>query len=277
MARGTYLFFIDETGNYSKDDFLLRGGFLVNALDYLEFYKVVLQLKAEKNFLYNQEIKWHDLSTALHLKKKNKPFKTNKTWRYLKKFSTDDIEGYIKKLFSLIAEQDIKVITTISLGEKNRETNSNLDEEKLLKFQLQNLMQRAQYTFQEDNSCGIIIYDTINKNKDKFLRSAYQEIRSIDNFVKDYSNIIDSLFCEISNFNIGIQIADFIIGCIAGCLRGYEFSTELYKDYIYSKLRRHNNRILGRGLMPIPNQDTTLHQIIKEKLLYETTPHCQDT
>lgn len=261
----TYLFFIDDTGTNRHNKFVLRGGFLIKVDDYINLFKDFLSLKAQYN-INAQEIKWSDLTSALCLKSRypDKTFESTKRYYYLQPFSVEKIKEFICRIFQLFNNYNYLVITTIAYGKPGHQDHF------LYKAELQNLMQRAQHEMKSQGTNAILIYDSDNKEKERKFKEAYSSIRDADPFIKDYTNIIDTIFCENSSYASGVQFADFIVGIIAGALRDYEFSKYIYQNFLFNKVRKSSGffkRIMGYGLLAIPTDNSLLNTEIREKLV----------
>jgi hypothetical protein len=254
MTRSTKFFFIDEQGSFGgKEDWLLRGGFLINVEDYL---KLNNQIKSLNNRLFGQsrEVKWSHIQSAIYLKTNDKPL--GREIFYLNSFSINDLNNYLNSFFKIVSDIDIKII--INLSVRSELVRDIKKQESFIKMQLQNLMQRCQFAGQEEGFISILVHENENTSKDdKIKKEVYREIINNDSFVKDYNLIVDNLFIEFSNLNIGIQVADFIIGAIGGTLRNYETSTRIYTQHLKSKVRRNpkDGSSVGWGILPLPNKN----------------------
>lgn len=256
MANNTRFFFIDEQGTLNNDHkWLLRGGFLVDVYDYLKVNKRIKKLNFEL-LNENREIKWSHISIAIYLKNKNKTL--GEDINYLEKFSVEQLEAYLDSFFQILSEFDLKIIVNVS--EKTEVIKFIKKQESFIKMQLQNLMQRCQYAGQEDKFVTILVHENENTNKDdKIKKDVYKEIINSDSFIKDYSLIVDNLFIEFSNLNIGIQVADFVVGVMSATLRDYATSKSLYAKYLKPKVRRNkkDGSSIGYGIITIPNPNTS--------------------
>lgn len=265
--KKTNFFFIDEQGSLNNDHrWLLRGGYLIDVNDYLNLNKKIKKLNV--TFLgETREIKWSHVSAAIFQKERNKPL--TEDFQYLDKFTIEELKEYLGHFFKLVSQFNIKIIFNIS--ERRELTKHIRRQQSFVKIQLQNLMQRCQFAGQDENFVTIIVHENENTFKDdKIKKEAYQQIINSDSFIKDYNLIVDNLFIEFSNFNTGIQVADFIIGTLSGVARGYQTSNFLYTKYLKSKLRRNKEgtSVVGYGMIPIPNQKTSPTFSLKMSALY---------
>lgn len=110
--------------------------------------------------------------------------------------------------------------------------------------------------------------DELNPDKIKKLKLACHEIAVTGDFIK-YKNIYSGVLTESSLQSAGIQIADYAAGIMNGYLRGallsrgkYEFATDLFNEFILSRLRRHpDDRIMGYGVREVPS-DANIRNIL---------------
>lgn len=262
----TFLFFIDDSGKNGYSQYVSRGGLLISAGEYISLANEIKATKVKHKFGAYQETKWSDLTIALTLKDKDphRIFKKTKSWAYLQAHTSEQIKQYILDIFSLLPKYNIKIISTIAIGLPGHA------EHFIYKAELQNLMQRVQHELKGTEDNAILIYDSECKEKENQLKDAYNKITETDPFIAEYRNIIDNLFCETSNYSAGIQMADYIEGAIVASLRGYPFSKEIYKKYIFQKLRKSSGffqRIVGYGLLAIPTNNDTLNKSITNNLI----------
>ena len=141
-------------------------------------------------------------------------------------------------------------------------------ESELLKFHLQEAMQRVNMDAQP-NRFATIIMDELNPEKIKELKLACHEIAVKGDYVK-YKNIYSGVLTENSAQSAGVQLADFAAGLMNSYMRGallsrgkYEFATDLFNEFIRPRLRRHaDGRIMGFGVREVPS-DSSIRQKIE--------------
>lgn len=249
--KATKFFFIDEQGSLNNDqDWLLRGGFMIEVSDYLRLNREVRALNSS-TFSSSGEVKWSEISSYIYLKKNGKGI--GKNLEHLKSFSTESLERYLMSFFEIISRYDIHIVMNIS--HKPILCNFVRKQGSLVKMQLQNLMQRCQFEGQENNFITILVHENENTTQDdRVKKEVYKEIIESDSFIKEYDRIVDNLFIEFSNLNIGIQVADFIVGAISGTAREYSTSKKLYDAFLKSKVRTYRGEMIGGGILPIPNK-----------------------
>lgn len=136
-------------------------------------------------------------------------------------------------------------------------------EEEMLKFHLQEVMQRVNMDAQP-NEFTTIIMDELNPDKVKKLKRACYAIAVKGDFIK-YKNIYFDILTECSSQSAVIQFADFSAGVMKGYLkrallsRGkYEFATDLFNEFVLPHLRHHaDGCIMDYGIREVPS-DTAI-------------------
>ncbi len=257
----TYLVFTDEAGAYNKKPsetfrhshpFYIRSNVRFSADDYRKFQNEIEKLNTKYNIPLNDEIKWSDL-WRVHKGKYRSEF--------LKSMPEKTLEGYYRRVFNRAVDKDsLQFIFTITCVYTQSCYHS---EEEMLKFHLQEAMQRVNMEAQPDDFATIIM-DELNPDKVKKLKTACHEIAVKGDFIK-YKNIYSGILTECSSQSAGIQLADFAAGIMNGYLRGallsrgkYEFATDLFHEFILPHLRHHSDgRIMGYGVREVPS-DTTI-------------------
>jgi hypothetical protein len=267
LGNDIYFFFIDDQGSINNNqEWLLLGGLLINVQDYHNLSRDIKSYCSNIPFINNaKELKWSDLSAAMYLKRKEQPFKPNKPYSYLSNVEIREIENFIKNYFQLVNRYNYQIILSVS----NKQYFENKLSKSFIKLQIEDLLQRVQYEIQSSGSLAIFTHDSRpNKEENNTVKSIYKEILSSSKFVTDFKNIIDNLFIEDSHLNSGIQISDFIIGVISGCLRGYNFSKNLYQNYLKQKLRKSpTGNVIGFGILPTGlTQNDEYKHILKTSL-----------
>lgn len=262
-----YLIFSDETGAYCKNPnekfrhshpFYIRSNVRFSSDDYRKFQNEIQELNKQYGVPIGEEIKWSDL-WEIHKGKYRSEF--------LKEKSEDSLKGYYRRVFNhAISKNSLEFIFTITCIYTQPCYQS---EEGILKFHLQEAMQRVNMDAQPDDF-AIIIIDELNPDKIKKLKLACHEIAVTGDFIK-YKNIYSGILTESSLQSAGIQIADFAAGIMNGYLRGallsrgkYEFATGLFDEFVLPHLRHHpDGRIMGYGVREVPSDAN-----IRTKLTY---------
>jgi hypothetical protein len=242
-------FFIDDQGSLSsKDKWVLLGGLLMSIGSYNEISKEIKALN--KQFFGNnvKEVKWSDLQACIYQKNKGKKFKSNKA-SYLNMYSIEFLEKYIENFFRVLNKYNYQVI--ISIAHKDLVSNL-ISKDNFLKCQVEDLMQRVQYHNQTNGGLSTFIHDSRSSQHDNNnIKDTFEKLLRTSRFGVEYERIINNLFIEDSHRNEGIQIADFIIGVTSATLRGYPFSSSIYRRFIGKHIRRSNlGEIIGYGIMP---------------------------
>ena len=262
----SYIIFTDEAGAYNKlpsepfrrsHPFYIRSNVYLTTEDYRIFQNEIQALNRQYGVPVGEEVKWSDLWEAQKGKYRAE---------FLKKIPADRLKGYYRKVFQYAFEKgSVLYFFTVTCVFTQP---CFFTESEILKFHLQETMQRVNMDMQPDGFATIIM-DELNQEKVKRLKAACHEIAVIGDFI-DYKNIYSGILTESSSQSPGIQLADFAVGAINGFLRDallsrgkYEFSTDLYNEFIAPRLRHHaDGRILGYGVREVPSD-----AVMRTKLL----------
>lgn len=261
----SYFVFTDEAGTYTKrpsepfrrsHPFYIRSSVLISVDDYRVLQQELKELNTEYGIPTGEEIKWSDLWEASKGKYRQ---------GFLKRYDADRLKGYYRKVFELAsAKESLTYIFTVTF---QYIPHGYQDEIYVLKFHLQEAMQRVQMTVQPDGFATIIM-DELNQDKVKLLKEACHKLAVDGDYVK-YGNIYNGILTECSSHSVGIQLADYAAGAMNGYLRrcflsrgSYEFANGMYTDYLKPYLRKsHDGRIMGYGIREVPS-----HSEIRRKL-----------
>lgn len=256
MSESLFVF-TDEAGAYNKlpsepfrrsHPFYIRSNTYLSADDYRVFQGEVQALNKRYGIPVGEEVKWSDL-WEIHRGKYRAEF--------LKGLSEEKLKGYYRRVFQCATAKDsVRFLFTVTCVFIQPCYHS---ESELLKFHLQEAMQRVNMDAQPDGFATIIM-DELNPDKIKKLKAACHEIAVTGDLVK-YKNIYSGVLTESSSQSPGIQLADFAAGIMNGYLRGallsrgkYEFATDLFNKFIRPNLRSHpDGRIMGYGVREVPS------------------------
>ena len=251
------MIFTDEAGVYNKrpnekfrhsNPFYIRSNARFSADDYRLFQNEIEELNQYYNIPVGEEIKWSDL-WEIHKGKYRAEF--------LKSKSEDTLKGYYRRVFNrAVDKKSLEFIFTVTCVYTQ---SCYQAEEEVLKFHLQEAMQRVNMDAQP-NGFATIIMDELNPDKIKKLKTACHEIAVKGDFIK-YKNIYSGVLTECSSQSAGIQLADYSAGIMNGYLRrnyisknNYEYAADLYDEFIFPHLRRHaDGRIMGYGVREVPS------------------------
>lgn len=257
-----FFVFTDEAGVYNKrptekfrrsQPFYIRSNICFSIEDYKSFQNEIQELNNRYHIPVGEEIKWSDL-WEIH----NGKYRAD----FLKKYKEDTLKGYYRSVLKLASrKKSFYLLYTVTCIFTQACYQS---EEEMLKFHLQEAMQRFNMDAQPDGFSTIIM-DELNLEKIKKLKTACHEIAVKGDFIKKYKNIYSGILTESSSQSAGIQLADFAAGIMNGYLRAtllnrgkYEFAMDLFTDYIQPNLRHHSDgRIMGFGIREVPS-DTNI-------------------
>ena len=253
----TFLVFTDEAGAYNKHPsepfrrshpFYIRSNAYLSTNDYRLFQGEVQALNKYYGIPVGEEVKWSDLWEIQRGKYRAE---------FLKGLSEDKLKGYYRRALQCATAKDsLCFFFTVTCVFTQLCYHS---ESELLKFHLQEAMQRVNMDAQPEGFATIIM-DELNLDKIKKLKAACHEIAVTGDFIK-YKNIYAGVLTESSSQSPGVQLADFAAGVMNGYLRGallsrgkYGFATSLYKEFVAPRLRKHaDGRIMGYGVREVPS------------------------
>ncbi len=111
------------------------------------------------------------------------------------------------------------------------------------------------------NNVSILFLDSVNPKIDKYLRDIYHDIYQERDFIKENSHIFDSIAFGLSHHSFGIQLADYCVGILNGCLKKMEVAIELFNDLIWPKIRKSSKengkekKVWGYGILEVPTNN----------------------
>ena len=259
MALQTYFVFTDEAGVYQQhpsektirnSPFYIRSNVIMTAEAYKAFQSDMQELNKKYGVPVGEEIKWADL-WSLH--------KNNPRTDFIATMSEDKLKGYYRRVFHR-AQSAVFLFTITSL----RGQNCVWSEDTLLRFHLQEALQRIQMDAQSPEGFAMLIMDELNEEKLKHIKSACHELTVRGDFISKYSSVYHGVLTECSAQSFGIQLADFAAGAMNGYMRralydksNYAFAKDLCDAYVLPRLRHHTNgAIMGYGVREVPSNTT---------------------
>ncbi|MGA1847586.1 DUF3800 domain-containing protein [Deferribacter abyssi] len=263
----TYFCFSDEAGYYKQDmsnrqlrshPFYVRVTLMMNSNEWKTLNDEFRKLKEEYNLPLAKELKWSYL--WLLRKFKNKEIPDDHEIKFLDNFNYHTLVEFVEKSLMLINRLKYKkIIVTYTRNSKNYK----IKEKEMLKFHLQEHLQRIQMELQFNReNLAVLFIDPINNEKNEFLRKIYFDLYNNGDFIKNYNCIKDSLNIENSHHSVGIQITDYIAGVFLSFLKSskreknYFQGMQMFFNYIYPNLRRVlNGNVIGYGIREVPKDD----------------------
>lgn len=251
----------------------LRSTLIINSSEWKKLNNAFLLLKEEYNIPRHLEIKWSNLWSLRNAQKFSKKIEDETGIRHLKDYNYQDLIEFVGRSVELITTLEFKkIIATVTFNS----IGQNPKEEQIIKYHLQDTIQRIEMEVQFDNkNLAVLFIDPINNSKNELFRRAYHQLYMQGDFIEKYNCIKDSLNIENSHQSVGIQIADYISGCIGSILKmnstnKYENALSIFNKYIKPNLRvRHDGKIIGYGLVDIPKSDTAKNYINQQLKLVD--------
>lgn len=274
-----YFIFTDEAGAYQKrpsdahirsHPFYIRANVCMSIDDYRQYQIEMQRVNGEYEIPFDEEIKWSDLWS----KERKKPRNDR-----ISQMSSDRLKGYYCKVFELATAKKSTMFLFTVTDIVGRTCGWRI--ETLYKAHLQDAFERIQMDLNNTDDFATFVMDELNIETIKEIKSACHEFTIHGDFVK-YKNLYQGVLTENSLYSPGIQLADYAAGVMNGYLRGkivspgnYQFATNLFSDYIISRIRSHSNgTIVGYGVIDVPKKhllekNLKLCSNIKGELGYE--------
>jgi hypothetical protein len=270
-AMTIYFIFSDEAGNYIKDQtedftrknpYFVRGTVFIKADDWAELFSEFKKLKQKYDLPEDKDMKFSYVWSLQKHKNRNEPVPDNRDYSFLKEYDPEELMNFVQESLELLQKLSFcKIFCTVT---SNFYTYA-YDEEDMHQMHLKNVLQRIQMEIQyEPENLGVLFIDSLSPRKDNMLRNIYANIYHLGDFIKEYTNIKDSLNIELSHQSVGIQIADYVSGVWNGLLRDYPESSKLFNSHIRPLLRKNGEIIIGYGVVNIPSNKGYRNQLIKK-------------
>ena len=270
----TYFCFSDEFGDYKPNmsekqinshPLYLRSTLIINSSEWKQLNNAFLLLKEEFNIPRHLEVKWSNLWSLRQAQLSSKTIQPGSSIWDLKNYDYHHLIEFVCRSIELITSLDFKkIIATVTFND----FSPNRKEEDLIKYHLQDTMQRIEMEIQNNpENLAVLFIDPVNNSKNELFRKAYSKLYQEGDFIEKYKCIKDSINIENSHQSVGIQIADYISGCIGSVLKlkdtnRYEKAVEMFNNYIIPNLRvRHDGKIIGYGIVDIPKTEKAKNKI----------------
>lgn len=249
----------------ARHPYYLRTSLIMLANDWKNFNTQYRTLKTTYGFPLHKELKWSFAWSVRSHQKNGHPIQTNRPYKYLESVPYNDIIRFINESLNLLhALTDPKIVITVTVNQ-----NVHLTESSILKFHLQEAIQRIEMELQGNNdNLGIFFIDPISRQKDAILREYYNELFRTGDYILNYSHIKDSILMENSHHSVGIQIADYISGATNSILKEsgngrYTRGCEMFRDHVSPFIRRNSQgSVLGHGLREVPRNQATRQTLL---------------
>jgi hypothetical protein len=273
----TFFCFSDEFGDYKPNmsekqinshPIYLRSTLIINSNEWKQLNNAFLLLKEEYNIPRHVEVKWSNLWSSRQAQLHSKTIQPGSSLWNLKEFDYHHLVQFVNRSVELITKLKFKkIIATVTFNDLIQ----NHKEEDIIKFHLQDTMQRIEMEIQYDpENLAVLFIDPVSTSKNELYRKAYHELYQEGDFINKYKCIKDSINIENSHQSVGIQIADYISGCIGSILKlkdinRYENAMVIFNNYIHPNLRvSHDDKILGYGIVDITKSDSAKNKILHQ-------------
>lgn len=224
----TYFIFSDECGNYNKvrsknfiknHPYYVRSNVIITDENYQIFEKAVVQLNRKFMFKEYGEVKWSFIGDIFN---KRPP-------EGFEEVTLEILKSYISEFIQLALNAAVSLIFTITDNSKS----TKLEDSTLIKWHVQNALQRIQMNLEKNDGYGVFILDDLSDKNKQVNKTIYNQMCQGD-FV-NYGNLKKSILIDYSHQCVGLQLADFTAGILTNSLRriqasgqGYQFAWDLF-------------------------------------------------
>lgn len=268
-----YFIFSDEAVDYSNSPsqrflkahpYFIRSGLVIKGEDWPSLRDGFNRLQNETGLPIDCELKWSHVSSIIQHRKRREPIPKDRDYSRFGCFSNEELLGFVKDTVGLLKTCDFcRIVYTLTDNNLVQQIAKN----KLYKMHIQDLMQRTEMELQGIEGLAVMFLDPKDETTDSLVRSAYTSIYHDGDFISSYLHISDSLSFLFSNQSFCIWFADYVVGIFNGFMRGYKESTELFKNQIWSLIRKNPiGNPLGWGICEVP-KDSNVRDKIKKRLV----------
>ncbi len=263
VGNNTYFVFSDEAGDYQEvrtdrfftaHPFFIRAGVAIKAFDWPALRDNYNTIRKEIKLPDYCEAKWADICSIIAHRRRNENIPEGRSYSCLSNYSNEELICYVKKTLHLLTtcETPFAVFTVTD--------NSNVGAvavDKMHKMHIQDLMQRVEFELQKYNGLGVMFLDSKDKTIDNIIRNAYSSIYLDGDFIRSYRHIVDSTAFVLSHQSFGIRLVDYYAGIFNNFLRGYNESSDLFREEIWPILRKNpSGDPMGWGICVVPNNES---------------------
>jgi len=210
------------------------------------------------------ELKWSDICSIIAHRKRGEIIPSVRHYTRFKDYSNEELLGFVKATVGLLRQCDTcYIVYTLTYNSLVQ----HIAKKELYKMHIQDLMQRTEMELQGIGGLAVMFLDPKDEATDSFVRSAYATIYRAGDFISTYLHITDTLSFVLSNQSFGIRFADYVGGIFNNFMREYPESTELFKNQIWSLVRKNPiGNPLGWGICEVP-KNSSVRNRIRERLI----------
>lgn len=216
--------------------YFVLAGFMINADQILNIETSLKDIKLKYGLNPYHEVKWNTRYKDLGI--------DYNQIIDMKKDVMNTVNGYKNSVIGIIMDKEYCY--------KNKEfINTHND---LYALALHLLMERCCMQITDEkgrntNSPAILFADSrkndSNNKLDIELQTSYLRAKNMGTHFVKFPNFCDSLIFADSDYNAGVQIADF---CAGAMFRKYESNDETFFEILKPSIRKHNGKIDGAGI-----------------------------
>lgn len=237
-----YLLFLDESG-LPDDEIFALGGIAVRADRWAELKSRWDGCLESHGWPDDREIKWSDVGRNLD-------------------------PDLVDSAYECVTALPVVAFTTVLYTSINGYDEFFSTPEKTYATAVKFIAERFQRFLAHEDSYGVIVVDSRWDQKDEQVRRFFRDIQREGTGFSHLDRIVDSLLLGPSNYSLGLQIADLVVGpARATAVHGLGEGSRRHKQLTESIYDRHpaTGEVLGVGLKyfpdiarPTPAQDDRL-------------------
>ena len=229
-----YILFLDESGR-PDDRVFAVGGIAIRADLWHELRDRWSAALADGGWPADREIKWHGTQTG------------------------EVPPALADGLFEAIAGAPVACYVAYLRPLAGREGAPELfgDDERTYRTALTFLAERFERMLAREDSYGVIVLDSRNREKDDRLRRFFERLRDEGTEFMELDRLVDSLMLGPSHFSVGLQVADLVVGSTLAGRRGQLNDASRWHKLLRERcFARHpdTGEVDGVGLKEFPDR-----------------------
>lgn len=227
-----HILFLDESGRPGDPVFAV-GGVAIRADRWHELRELWLAALEAERWPTDREIKWHGTQTG------------------------EVPPALADRIFDAIAGAPLACYVAYLRPLAGREGSPELfgDDERTYRTALTFLAERFERMLVREDSYGVIVLDSREREKDDRLRRFFEHLRDHGTDFLELERLVDSLLLGPSHFSVGLQVADLVVGSTIAGRRGHlGDASRWHKLLLERSFARHpdTGEVDGVGLKEFP-------------------------
>jgi hypothetical protein len=278
-----YFVFSDEAGDYHRfpsprflraHPYFIRTGVMIKAEDWPLLRDKFNIVQIEHQFPTDHEFKWSYIWSIKVHRRRGEAIPADCPYAPFKDYSEEELLSFVRDTLDLLKSCEFcRIVYTIT----DNGIVQQVPKGKLYKMHIQDLMQRTEMELQGVEGLAVVFLDPKDEATDSYVRGTYASIYQDGDFISKYLHITDSLTFVLSNQSFAIRFADYVAGIFNGFMRGYGESTQLFRNQIWSLVRKNPiGNPLGWGICEVPTDDDVRAKIRERLVVINVLPEIQE-